>query len=214
MAFFEVEFPRTLAFKSSGGPNFSTIVNQGFSGQEFRNRNWAFARAEYTISLLTPPSFQGNRQAFIDAILSFFFNVGGQADAFRFRDGADNVATNQQLATIAGNVQCVKNYVMGARTYQRVITKPIGTGVTDYRGNSLANTVFLHGTTTPVTVDSTTGIVTGTAAGTAVDFQFHVPVRFATDLLPMQAEPSNFAAGQGIVSITSAKLIEVRPPNY
>jgi uncharacterized protein (TIGR02217 family) len=214
MAFFEVEFPRGLAFKSQGGPGFSTIVNQGFSGQEFRNRNWAFARAEYTIDLQTPVAFAGNRQAFIDALLAFFFNVGGQADAFRLWDPADHRAVNQALATIGGNVQLVKNYIVGARTYRRVITKPIGTGVTDYQGNSLANTVFLHGTSTPVTVDSTTGIVTGTSTGTAVDFQFHVPVRFASDLLPLQAEESNFPAGQGIVSLSSMKLIETRPPNY
>jgi uncharacterized protein (TIGR02217 family) len=214
MAFFEVEFPRNMAFKSQGGPGFSTVVNPGFSGQEFRNRNWAFARAEYTIDLMTPAAFAGNRQAFIDALLTFFFNVGGQADAFRLWDPADHIGANQALATVAGNVQVVKNYVVGGRTYQRVITKPIGAGITDYQGNTLANTVFLTGTSTPVTVDSTTGIVTGTAAGTALDFQFHVPVRFASDLLPLQAEESSFAAGEGVVSMRSMKLIEVRPPNY
>ena len=214
MPFFEVEFPRNLAFKSVGGPGFSTIVNQGFSGQEFRNRNWAFARAEYTIGMLTPPAFAGNRQAFIDALLNFFFNVGGQADGFRLWDPQDHSGVNQQLATVGGNVQVVKNYVVGGRTYQRVITKPIGTGVTDYQGNALANTVFLHDTLTPVTVDSTTGIVTGTGAGTAVDFAFHVPVRFATDLLPLQGETSMVAPGGGVASFAGVKLIEVRPPNY
>jgi uncharacterized protein (TIGR02217 family) len=214
MAFFEIEFPRGWAFKSQGGPGFSTSVNPGFSGQEFRNRNWAFARAAYAIDLQTPVSFAGNRQAFIDALLDFFFNVGGQADAFRLWDPADHGAVNQALATVGGNVQVVKNYVVGGRTYQRVITKPIGTGITDYQGNTLTNTAFLHGTSTPITVDSTTGIVTGTEAGTAVDFQFHVPVRFASDLLPLQAEESNFQAGQGIVSLNSMQLIEVRPPNY
>jgi uncharacterized protein (TIGR02217 family) len=212
--FFEVEFPRTLAFKSGGGPNFSTVVNEGFSGAEFRNRNWAFARAEYTLNLTTPAPFDSTRQAFIDAILAFFYNVGGQGDSFRFFDYFDHIATNQPLATIGGNVQCVKNYVTASRTYQRVITKPIGPGITDYKGASLANTVFLHGTTTPVTVDSTTGIVTGESAGTAVDFQFHVPTRFAADLFPLIAEPSNFRGGRGIVSLSSAKLKETRPPNY
>lgn len=214
MAFFEVEFPRNLAFKSVGGPGFSTIVNQGFSGQEFRNRNWAFARAEYTIGMITPKAFAGNRQAFIDALLNFFFNVGGQADGFRLYDQQDHKGVDQQLATVAGNVQVVKNYIVGGRTYQRVITKPIGTGVVDYQGNALANTVFLTGTGTPVAVDSTTGIVTGAAAGTAIDFSFHVPVRFATDLLPLQGETSMQAGAGGISSFSGVKLIEVRPPNY
>ncbi|HLZ08587.1 MAG TPA: DUF2460 domain-containing protein [Chloroflexota bacterium] len=214
MAFFETEFPRNLAFKSQGGPGFSTIVNQGFSGQEFRNRNWAFARAEYTIDLLTPIGFQGNPQGYIDALLDFFFVVGGQADGFRLLDPMDHIATNQALATVDGHVQLVKNYVVGGRTYQRVITKPITSAVTDYLGNALDNTVFLAGTGTAVTVDPTTGIVTGHSAGTAVDFQFHVPVRFATDLLPLQGEDSNFKNGQGIIRVNSCKLIEVLPPNY
>ena len=60
MSFFEVEFPRNLAFKTSGGPGFSTIVNQSFSGQEFRNRNWAFSRGKWKVELKTSAKFAGS----------------------------------------------------------------------------------------------------------------------------------------------------------
>jgi uncharacterized protein (TIGR02217 family) len=140
--------------------------------------------------------------------------VGGKADSFRLKDHLDYVATNQQLATVAGHVQLIKNYTIGGRTYQRVITKPITASVTDYQGHALANTVFLHGTTTPVTVDYTTGIVTGQSAGTAVDFQFHYPVRFDTDELPIEVMESAVGAGQPVAAIHGVVLVETRPPNY
>jgi uncharacterized protein (TIGR02217 family) len=215
VAFREVEFPRTWMFKSKGGPAFSTSVNEGFSGAEFRNQSWLSSRAEYTASLMTPVGFSGNRQTWIDALLSFFYAIGaGRANGFRVWDPLDNVGKNQALATVNGQVQIVKNYILGAYSYQRVITKPIGTGVIDFQGNALANTVFLHGTNTPVTVDSTTGIVTGQSAGTAVDFSFHVPVRFDSDLAALVGEPSSFASGKGLASLNTMKMIEVRPPNY
>jgi uncharacterized protein (TIGR02217 family) len=214
MSFFEVEFPRTIGYHAIGGPGFSTQVNQGFSGQEQRNRNRANSRGKWTVSLMTPAAFDGNRQAFIDLINGFFLNVGGKADGFRLKDHKDFIAVDQPLQTIGGNVQLVKQYVIGGRTYTRVVTKPITAAVSDYQGNALANTVFLHGTSTPVTVDATTGIVTGQSAGTAVDFHFHFPVRFDTDDLPVQAEESNFGSGEGVVSLHSIQLVEVLPPNY
>jgi len=217
MAFFEVEFPRGIGYHRLGSPSgFSTQVNEGLSGQEQRNRNWTNSRGKWTISLMTPPGSQysGTRQSWIDILHAFHLVVGGKADAFRLKDHLDFQATNQLLATVAGNVQLVKNYVIGGRTYQRVITKPITAAVLDYQGNALANTVFLHGTSTPVTVDSTTGIVTGQSAGTAVDFQFHYPVRFDTDELPIEVQESNVGGGQPLAGVHGVVLIETRPPNY
>ena len=217
MAFFEVEFPRGIGYHRLGSPSgFSTQVNEGLSGQEQRNRNWANSRGKWTVSLMTPPGSQysGTRQSWIDILHAFHLVVVGKADAFRLKDHLDFQATNQALATVAGNVQLVKNYVIGGRTYQRVVTKPITAAVLDYQGNALPNTVFLHGTSTPVTVDATTGIVTGQSAGTAVDFQFHYPVRFDTDELPIEVQESNVGGGQPLAGIHGVVLMEVRPPNY
>ena len=207
MAFWELEFPRMIDYHRLGGPSgWSTTVNEGFSGQEQRNRNWANSRGKWTVSVMTPSSvvYLGTRQSFIDLLTAFHLNAGGKADAFRLFDHTDNEAVNQALATIGGNVQLVKNYVIGGRTYQRVITKPITAAVTDFQGNALPNTVFLHGTSTPVTVDATTGIVTGQSAGTAVDFQFHYPVRFDVDELLPQVEESDVEGGQPIITINGA----------
>lgn len=217
MSFFEVEFPREIGYHRLGSPSgFSTQVNEGLSGQEQRNRNWGSSRGKWTVSVMTPPGSQysGTRQSWIDILHAFHLVVGGKADAFRLKDHLDFQATNQALATINGNVQLVRNYVIGGRTYTRVVTKPITAAVKDYQGNSLANTVFLHGTSTPVTVDPATGIVTGQSAGTAVDFQFHYPVRFDSDELPIEVQESNVGGGQPLVAVHGVVLMEVRPPNY
>ena len=207
-----MEFPTTVSHKATGGPGFSTTVNQGFSGQEQRNRNWSTARRKFSISLITPTGIV--RQNFIDLIYAFFVNVGGKADAFRFKDHKDFNAINQPLVTYNGNVQLARTRTIGARNYIQIITKPITSSVLNYKGIALSNTVFLHGTTTPVTVDYTTGIVTGQSAGTAVDFQYHIPVRFDTDELAMQIEDSNVSGGQPIVSLNAVTLVEVLPPNF
>jgi uncharacterized protein (TIGR02217 family) len=218
MSFFECEFPRTISFLAVGGPTRSTTINQGLSGSEQRNKNWASSRRKWQVQLKTPRPGQANSpltlQGYIDALIAFFENIGAQGDGFRFFDPADNTAKNQQLATVAGNVQLVKNYVSAGRTYQRVITKPIAPGVVDYQNHVLPNTVFLANTSTPVTVDYTTGIVTGQSAGTAVDFQFDVPVRLNSDEMKIQAEESPWGAGSPVATWMGIELLEVFPPNY
>ena len=83
MAFFECEFPQQVSFLALGGPSFFTTINEGFSGGEQRNRNWSITRGEWTIDLHAKP------QSYFDAAHAFFLNVGGQADAFRFKDHKD-----------------------------------------------------------------------------------------------------------------------------
>jgi uncharacterized protein (TIGR02217 family) len=212
LSFLEVLFPTTLSYKAIGGPGFSTDVKEGFSGQEQRNRNWSKARAKWTLSLTTPTGMV--RQNFVDLLYAFHLNVGGRADSFRLKDHKNFRATNQPLVAYNGNVQLARTYTIGARSYIQIITKPVTSDVTDYQGNALPDTVFLAGTTTPVIVDYTTGIVTGTTEGTPVDFQYHYPARFDTDELQMQIEESNTRDEQPIVSLNSITLFETRPPNY
>jgi uncharacterized protein (TIGR02217 family) len=212
VAFLEVQFPTTISYKAIGGPGFNTTVNAGLSGQEQRNRNWSRARGKWTVSLTTPTGVV--RQDYVDLLYAFFLNVGGKADAFRLKDHKDFKATNQPLVTYNGVTQLARTRTVAGRDYVQIITKPITSGVTDYQGNLLADTVFLAGTNTPVVVDPTTGAVSGQAVGTLVDFQYHLPVRFDTDELQMQIEESNTRDGQPIVSLNSVGLIEVLPPNY
>jgi uncharacterized protein (TIGR02217 family) len=212
MSFFECEFPRTIQYKSVGGTGWNTSVNQGLSGQESRNANWAARRAKWQVSLITPATFRGNQQQFIDLLESFFDAVKGRSDAFRLYDHVRFQATNQPLISYNSNTQLAITRTIGGRSIVRVITKPITAAVSDYQGNALPNTVVLHGTNTAVTVDPTTGIVSGHGPGTAVDFQYHWPVRFDVDALQMQIEES--PKGQPIAIINTVELLEVRPPNY
>jgi uncharacterized protein (TIGR02217 family) len=231
MAFFEVEFPRFIKYKRLGSPwGFSTQVNQGFSGQEQRNKNWANSRGRWTIDMETPPptQFASNPQAFVDLLGAFFGVCAGRGDAFRLKDHLDyQWTTAQPLATLSSTTfQLQKQYVIGVgayqRTYTRTITKPITAAITDFAGNSLTNTVTIAVGGTPTasgwTLDPTTGIVAfSSAPGAAVTSpagQFHIPVRFDTDDLPIQVEESYVSGGNMIISIHGVQLVEVLPPNY
>lgn len=210
MSFFEAEFPTAVSYQAVGGAGFSTAVNLGFSGGEQRNRNWAKSKGKWTIALKTPPKSQwsGTRQEFIDTVIAFFMNVGGQADSFRFKDHKDFQARSQALISYNGAVQLAITRTIAGRSYVQIITKPITSSVTNYKGSALANTVFLAGSATPVTVDYTTGIVTGQTIGTLVDFDFHYSVRLASDDLQLQIAEAQIAEWGSI------QLVETLPPNY
>jgi uncharacterized protein (TIGR02217 family) len=231
MAFFETEFPRGIGYKRLGSPSgFNTTVNTAFSGQESRNKNWSLSRGEWTVSLLTPPpsQFSGTFQTYVDLLNAFFLAVSGRGDAFRLFDHVDNAFTGVTLGVGDGSnkvFQLQKTYSIGGRTYVRIVTKPIQSTVSDYQGNALPNTIKIYdnGTlktlTTDYGVDRTTGIVTFVTAPAAThvvtaDGQFHFPVRFDSDQLPVQVEDSDVRGGNPIISINSMKLVEVRPPNY
>jgi uncharacterized protein (TIGR02217 family) len=225
MAFFEIEFPRTISFRAVGGPGFSTTVNQGLSGYEQRNKNWAQARAKWQINLITPASFSGSEQDYADLIRSFFLNVSGKADAFRFRDAIDNKFTNEVIATGDGSTlgpfQLVKTYTIGGRSYVKQIKKPIMSAVNDYQGNALTDTVTLTDNGSPISaanysIDATTGIVTfGSGHAPAnthlirASGEFHYPARFDSDDLGQQVEESAVRDGRGVTSLSIA-LVEVR----
>lgn len=230
MAFLEIEFPRAIAFHRIGSPSgWLTTVNQGISGQEQRNQNWGSSRGKWTCSVRTPSAAQRgsvSQANFVEILLAFHLNAGGKAIAFRLKDALDDQFTNQQIGVGTGSshtLQLIKSYTIGGRTYIRNITKPIWHTVTDYAGNALTDTVTLAFNGTPQTygvswtLDPTTGLVTCTAPNTDVitaSGQFHYPVRFDVDELPMRVEESDVAGGNPIVTIDSCPLVEVLPPNY
>lgn len=226
MAFLEVEFPRGISFRSLGGPGFSTNVNPGFSGDEQRNQNWAASRGKWDVSLMTDARTE--RQAFIDALNAFFLNAAGKANSFRLYDAKDHSLAGQVIGVGDGTTtefQLVKKYVIGAHTYTRTVTKPVwGTALT-WQGAPLPNSLSLAVAGTPSpgsawTIDATTGIVTFSAAPTTgqivsvIAGDFHYPVRFDTDELPIQVEESNVRGGQPVISVHGVSLVEVFPPNY
>lgn len=220
MAFNEIEFPRTISYRAVGGPTFSTQINEGFSGYEQSNQNWAKARGKWQIGLQTPSCFATNAQQFSDLLMGFFMNMAGRAFPFRFFDHKDFQATNQQIGVGTGNqqvLQLVKVYRSGQFSYTRIINKPIGPPAVDYQNNPLAQTVqiFYNGVQqlSGWSVDNTTGLVTCTpGAGVVVtaSFQFHHPVRFDDDEYKGQIVESNVQAQNPLISWTDIQLIEVR----
>jgi len=165
--FFEVEFPRTISYRASGGPAFLTTINEGLSGFEQRNKNWATARGEWNISLITPAGFADMRQTFIDLLRAFFLVIGGQGDAFRLYDHTDNTGTGETLGTgdaATAAFQLKKAYTIGGRTYSRTISKPIWNSVKDWRGTALDASVkiYRNGALEPSarwTIDAYTGVI-------------------------------------------------------
>lgn len=229
MSFFEVEFPRAIGFHRIGSPSgFSTTVNEAFSGQEQRNKNWSQSRGKWTVSVTTPSDAQRGttQEDFVQVLLAFHSNVAGRGDAFRFRDGIDFKFKDQSIGIGTGSshaFQLTKSYLIGGRSYVRKITKPIAPPVTDYLGAPVANTVdiYFDGVKkvrgTDWTLDATTGLVTCAAGGGVVvtaSGEFHYPVRFDVDELPVRVEPSYVRGGKPIITIDSCPLVEVQPPNY
>lgn len=215
MSFFEAEFPRAIGFQRVGGQGFNTAIVAVQSGQEQRNRSWAFARAEYQASLVTPASAVGNTDAFIEAVRTFFLMVSGMADGFRFFDHLDYQAVNEPMVLVSGSIwQLQKTYSLGGRTYVRAITKPITSSVVNYQGANLINTVSITSGGTASAVDHQTGQVTfSSVSGTPhASFQYHIPVRLTSDKFEPEVEASSSA--NRIIKWNSLGLIEVRPPNY
>lgn len=199
--FIDVEFPRNISEGSSGGPTFNTTVFTAASGAEQRNVLWQNARAKYDVA-------QGIRdKEDMDEILKFFYNVKGKATGFRFYDWSDFDVTNQVIGVGTGSqtaFQIVKTYTLGANTYTRVINKVVPDTLT---AMTLNGTPVLSST---YSVDNNTGLVTfnsAPAGGVTVGVaycEFHVPVRFDTDEMPISLEAFRLESWNDI------PLVEIR----
>jgi len=207
MAFLEVRFPDDISRGARGGPERRTQIVELASGGEERNASWANSRRRYDAAY-------GIRRADdLAAVVAFFEARNGRLYGFRWKDWADfksclpsqtPAATDQTTGTGDGTTtafQLVKSYVSGAQTWTRMITKPVA-------GTVL---VAIDGVeqTTGWSVDTTTGLITFTAAPAAgsvitAGFEFDVPVRFDTDTLDVTLDIERLG------SITSIPLIEVR----
>ena len=207
MAFHEVLFPENISRGSRGGPQRRTQIVTLDSGEEERNASWTDSRRRYDVSYGIRLADQ------LAAVIAFFEARSGRLHGFRFRDPLDGksclpsataAATDQSLGT--GNAEVVayalrRAYTSGGTTWYRPITKPV-------TGSVL---IALDGTPTASgwTVDTTTGIVTFSAApgnGVVVTagFTFDVPVRFDSDSIEATADNVEFGG------IDAIPLLEVR----
>jgi uncharacterized protein (TIGR02217 family) len=181
--FHDVRFPLPLEVGAQGGPSYSTSIVTTLAGFEQRNANWSRPRYKWTA---TVP--YGDIDAF-NELLDFFHARSGQLYAFRFQDPADYTATGEALILdpLISKYRLAKTYSSGGVGLVRYITRPVSGSVTFSGGGTL---------------DYTTGIITGGAAGTWSG-QFDVPVRFATDDFTLTLE-------QVDVGTAAIDLIEVR----
>lgn len=174
MAFFEELFPAEISANMTGGPRFVTSKAYMASGQRDTNREALYPLHEF--SLAHPVQ---DRHSF-EALRAFFWVVGGDADAFRFKDWSDHLATTANTSTTlvsTGVYQLNRVYSYGARSFTRPIQKPVaGARIWRTRGGVPAD---ITGTST---LDATTGrvTVTGHVAGDIYTWagEFHIPAAF------------------------------------
>jgi uncharacterized protein (TIGR02217 family) len=207
MSFHSVLFPIDISYGSSGGPQYSTDIAEMISGFEQRNINWSAARLRYNVA------YGVRTEAQLEALLSFFRARQGRAFAFRFRDWTDykscpNAATpaptDQLIGTGTGAqtvFQLIKNYTSGSTTASRSITKPASGTVRV----AVQNVELTSGWS----VDVETGLITFTSAPGAglsvkAGYEFHTPMRFDTDYLPLSLD------SYGVGSAGDVPLVEVR----
>jgi len=174
MSFFEDRFPDCISRDMEGGPRFLTSKAYMTGGQRITNRTAAYPLHDFTLA--QPP----RTGALFDQLRAFFWVVGGDADAFRFKDWSDYIATLATTSTtlISPNLyQLNRIYTFGARTFTRPIYKPVvGAQITRTRAAVPTN---ITGTTT---VNSTNGqiTVTGHQVGDTYTWagQFDIPAAF------------------------------------
>lgn len=174
MAFFEELFPPRISRDAEGGPRFINSKAYASAGQRITNREATYPLHEYTIA--HPPRTQEE----FEALRAFFYVVGGDADAFRFKDWSDFRATdaNTTLTAVAGaanNWQLCRTYVFGSRTFVRPIYKP-ATGCRVQRVRAGVPSMLA------VAPDISTGrvVIADHLAGDSYRWMgtFHVPVAF------------------------------------
>lgn len=177
MAFFEHRMNECLSYGARGGPVFSTSRSFSSSGRRSANKNWSAPLHRYDVAyaIRTEENFEEVR--------NFFYVVSGAFDGFRFKDHQDyRDGGNGVLVLVSGSTyQMRKNYVLGSRTYSRIIQKPVSGSIKVFRTRA--------GVTTDITGTSTitfaTGVVTvtGHASGDTYTWtgEFDVPVAFTSD---------------------------------
>lgn len=208
MSFIETpRFPDDISYGSTGGPTWSTDVLILKSGFESRNLNWQQARYSFNAGMGVRDETQ------LDDLINWFNAMQGMGHSFRFKDWTDYTSSvlgtvisfNDQQIGIGDaaevDFQLLKLYTQGTLTRSREIKKPI-TGTVVIAFDAVEQT-------SGFTVDTTTGIVTfSVAPGAAVvitaGYEFDVPVRFASDELPISID--HFRTGSVTVPLIETRV--------
>lgn len=197
-SFHKVTFPSSISFKAEGGPAFKTAIATQKSGKEKRSILWANARSKYEINYKDISKSETNE------IISFFMARNGSAYGFRFKDWNDFEVTSQNIGvgdSTTTNFQLIKEYGDDENIYKRVINKPVEGSVSIYVNGTLQQGNY--------SINYNDGVISfdGAVASGAIitaDFEFDIPVRFATDMLIAKTESYLKS------SIKSISLIELK----
>lgn len=204
-AFDDVSLPVAIGRGAEVAPAWSTAILTSAGGAEKRNAEWAGARTSYDVG----PGVRS--EADIAALLGFFRARMGPARGFRLRDpfdhgsgetGGEPQPGDQRIGTGDGSERrfaLVKHY----GDVVRPITRPVA-GSVRVAVDGIETAGFTLGAMGVVTLD------TPPAAGAAVTagFVFDVPVRFAEDVLRVNA--ATHLAGEA-ASVPLIELREARP---
>lgn len=209
MGFHEIRFPTAISFGSVGGPERRTEIVALANGFEERNTPWAHSRRRYDAGLGVRTLDE------LGDVIAFFEARRGQLFGFRWKDWTDFKSSlpsveidckDQSLGFGDGvtvQFQLSKTYSSGGESYSRPITKPVAGTVQV----ALDSNLQVEGS--DWTVDTTTGVVTFSAAPAAgaivtAGFEFDVPVRFDTDAILVSAV--SFESGE----VPDVPVMEVR----
>lgn len=203
----EVEFPRELAYGTSGGPVFSTLVTRLSSGFEGRQQQWSSARLQFDAA---PAVLDRERLA---ALLKFFYARRGRARGFLFHDYTDfSTAPDNQSAPsatdhllgvgdgVTQSFQLVKHYGDDGASYARDISRPVPGSILV----SLDNVPQTSGWSLESLGRVFFSVAPPSGVQVRAGFEFLIPVRFDTDFLETSIE-----SYEGY-NATSVPLIEMR----
>ena len=172
--FHDVRFPLHLAFGTRGGPVRAVDVLQMANGTEVRNAIGRHSRRQYN----AVAGLKSKEQSI--ELLQFFESRNGPLYGFRFRDPLDYEADGTLGLGDGARTKfpLVKHYGTEPHIYKRRITKPTESTVR----------VQVDGVETAVSVDYSLGKIqfqTAPNIGAIIttQFEFDVPVRFASDSL-------------------------------
>ena len=188
--FHDVRFPLHLAFGSRGGPVRAVDILQLANGTEVRNAKTRHSRRQYN----AVAGLKSRNQAI--ELLNFFESRNGPLNGFRFHDPLDYEA--ESILGIGDGERTEFALIKYYGSYARRITKPVEGTVR----------VRVDDVETPVSVDHSRGfiqfqIAPGDGAIISANFEFDVPVRFATEALEIVLDDF------GATDIQNIPLIEI-----
>ena len=198
-SFIEKRFPEDIATGSVSCTEYWTDIATMRNAYEQRNLNWLQPRMRFQIARGLKDKAQ------IDQLLAFFRICRGRAVGFRFKDWSDYKAINQIISIGDGQKKTfplVKSYKISEITEKRLIKKPVYGSVEVFIDKRQLNDKEFE-------VNYSNGQLTLTNPLPAnskltASFEFDVPTRFDSDLLPLSIE------GEDIYLAGEIPLIEIK----